>query len=491
MNFLILSNFSLFCYIIGLVSKKFYISTPIYYVNDKPHIGHLCTTLAADVLARHHRLIGDDVFFLTGTDEHGAKIAKAAKENKKTPADYCDQLAKDFEQNWKKLNLSYDFFIRTTDPRHKKAVSEFIQNIYDSGDIYKAKYEGLYCVGCEKFLTDSDLVDGKCPYHSNQKPQKQSEENYFFRLSKYQEKIEKVLMDPKYENYYEIFPENKKREILNKVKEGLRDISISRANVDWGIPIPWDKKQTIYVWFDALLNYYTVTRFLKNKKKFWPADLHIVGKEISWFHAVIWPVMLLAAGEKIPKKLFVHSFYISGGQKMSKSLGNVISPKDLTSNFGLEGTRYLIASTFPGADDSDITMEFLKEKYNADLANGLGNLVQRVSKLCEKVDIKYNFHKNYNNYKNYDLFLKNYKFNEALGLVWKKVSELDKYVNDTKPWKKKGIELEKILQKPVNEILEISFLLKPFLPETAEKIEKIFTANQIKAPKNPLFPRFK
>ncbi len=470
------------------MSKKFFVTTPIYYVNDRPHIGHLCTTLAADILARYHRLLGEKVFFLTGTDEHGAKIAEAAKENQQSPKDYCDQLAVDFERNWKKLNLSYDFFIRTTDPRHEKFVSKFIEKIYKNGDIYKGKYEGLYCIGCEKFLTDSELIDGCCPYHPSRKPIRQVEENYFFRLSKYQKEVEKIIQ----KNIYHLVPENKKRETLNKIKKGLDDLSISRASVSWGIPLPWDKSQTIYVWFEALLNYFTATQFLNGKDIFWPPDLHIVGKEISWFHAVIWPAMLLSAELPLPKKLFIHSFYISRGQKMSKSIGNIIQPKQLINEFGLEATRYLIASTFPHSDDSDITMEYFKEKYNADLANGIGNLVQRVSVLCQMSNVKCQMSKpnfKFQNYNLYNQLLEEYKFNEALVWIWEKINKLDKYVNDNKPWEKQGNERKIILEKPIFDLLEIAFLLQPFLPQTSQKITEIFFSERIKAPTKPLFPR--
>lgn len=475
--------------------KKFFVTTPIYYVNDRPHIGHLCTTLAADVLARYHRLLGEDVFFLTGTDEHGAKIAEAARKEGKEPEEFCDELAGEFKENWDKLNLSYDFFIRTTDPRHEKIVSEFIQKLYDKDYIYKDKYEGLYCIGCEKFLTDSDLVDGKCPYHPTKEPVKQSEENYFFKLSKFERDIKKAIKGERGdENHYKIVPPNKEHEILSKLELGLKNISISRAEVSWGIPIPWDKKQTIYVWFDALLNYYTATQFLKDKKKFWPADLHIVGKEISWFHNVIWQAMLLAADFPLPKKVLVHSFYISGGQKMSKSIGNIISPEKLISRFGIDGTRYLILSTFPYPKDSDITMDYLMEKYNADLANGLGNLVQRVGKLAEKIGLGNLEVKDVNNLET-GVSIELFRFSQALELIQENISILDKYIEKERPWEQTDGKLKNTLLKIIvgdknsKSILDIAFALKPFLPETSEKIEKIFTADKIIAPKKPLFPR--
>lgn len=473
------------------MNNRFYVTTPIYYVNDKPHIGHLCTTLAADVLARFYRREygKNNVFFITGVDEHGAKITEAAKKENKSPKKYCDGLAKDFQKNWDRLNLSYDYFFRTTDSRHKKIVSKILKKLYKHNLIYKGTYKGLYCIGCEKFLTEQDLVNGKCPLHPNREPVYQNEKNYFFRLNKYEKQIKTALKN----GDYKIFPPNKKHEILSKLELRLNDISISRAEVPWGIPIPWDKKQTIYVWVEALFNYYTATQFLKGKSQFWPADLHIVGKEISWFHNVIWEALLMAAKLPLPKKIFVHSFYISGGKKMSKSLGNVISPDDLINKFGLDGTRYLILSTFPYSKDSDITLEFLVEKYNSDLANGLGNLVQRTARLCEKK----NYLKLHSVIKKLSLEkssllysrLNNLEFNYVLEKIWKLVKKADTLIDREKVWNLPDKKAQKVLNQVINYILGIAVDLEPFLPETAEKIEKIFTAQEIKAPSKPLFPR--
>jgi len=251
--------------------KKFYITTPIYYINDIPHIGHTCTTIAADIIARLHRQLGENVFFLTGTDEHGQKVAECAQKEGIDAKTYCDKIAPRFQEAWKNLNISNNFFIRTTDPRHEEVVSKLLQKIHDRGDVYKAKYEGWYCVGCEKFITESELVDGHCPLHPPEKTVWKSEENWFFKLTKYVPKIIELIENPK-NNY--IFPEGKKAEVLAKLKSGVNDISLSRENVEWGIPLPWDKSQTVYVWFDALINYYSATQFEENKKEFWPADLH-------------------------------------------------------------------------------------------------------------------------------------------------------------------------------------------------------------------------
>jgi methionyl-tRNA synthetase len=472
--------------------KKFYVTTPIYYVNDVPHVGHAYTTIAADVLARYHRLLGKDVFFLAGTDEHGAKVAEAAKEAGKKPKVFCDQVVSRFIDTWKKLNISNDYFIRTTDSRHEKIVQELLQKAYGNSHIYKGTYEGLYCVGCEKFLTETDLADGRCPLHPNREPVKQREKNYFFKLSAFKDKLIEAIEDKNDKNHYEILPEERKNEILGKLKQGLDDISISRAAVGWGIPIPWDKKQTIYVWVDALLNYYTATQFLKDKSKFWPAELHLIGKDILWFHTVIWQAFLLAAALPLPKQVFAHGFFTINGKKMSKSLGNVISPDYLIKKFGVDGARYLMLSACPFGSDGDISLEKFKIQYNADLANGLGNLVARIAKLCEKSDFKFKKFdgSNHRTHKKFYQLMMTYRFDQALKFIWDKISVLDHFIDTTKPWKLKEKKLKDTLDTLVVKIREIAILLYPFLPETAEKIEKQFAGPKIKSEK-PLFPRLK
>jgi len=348
------------------VKNNFYITTPIYYVNDVPHIGHTCTTVIADIIARYKRQIGDNVFFLTGTDEHGNNVAQAAEKSGLSPQEFCDKVSKRFQDAWKKLNISNDFFIRTTDPRHEAVVKQFLTKIFENNDIYKGKYEGSYCLGCEKFINEGDIVNGKCPLHPSRELSHECEENYFFKLSKYVPQIISLIENDR-TNY--IFPESKRKEILSKLKAGINDISVSREKVKWGVPVPWDKRHTAYVWFDALINYYSATQFLPGKTGFWPADVHVLAKDILWFHAVIWPAMLLSANLPLPKQVYAHGFYTIEGQKMSKSLGNVISPEQLVKKFGVDGARYLIASSFPAEDDADIGWEKLKEKYNADLAN--------------------------------------------------------------------------------------------------------------------------
>jgi methionyl-tRNA synthetase len=470
--------------------KNFYITTPIYYVNDVPHIGHACTTIVADVIARQKRLEGKNVFFLTGTDEHGAKVAQAAEKNNLKPIEFCNQISKRFKQTWKKLNISNDYFFRTTNPDHAKVVSEVLRKIYQKGDIYKSTYEGLYCIGCEKFLTESDLVDGKCPLHPPQQTVKQQEENWFFKITKYVPQIYK-LIENEQTNY--VVPEGKRKEILAKLKTIDRDISISRANVSWGIPVPWDKSQTIYVWIEALLNYYTATKFIKGKNQFWPADIHLLGKEILLFHAVIWQAILLSAELVLPKKTIIHDFYITGERKISKSLGNMISPDELLEKFGLDATRYLITASFPIGGDTSIDIDKLRKKYNADLANGLGNLVSRVAVLAEK-----------NNFSCPNITLKKDKAvsnlinlantPEALFIIWNKgensVSEVNKKFNEQKAWKQKGKLLEKVLTDSITSIMNIAKNVEPFMPGTSKQIRGIFEPKKlVKAPKKPLFPR--
>jgi len=467
--------------------KKFFVTTPIYYINDIPHIGHTCTTVAADVVARLHRAKGEDVFFLTGTDEHGQKVAETAQKEGLNVKEYCDKISPRFEEAWKNLDISFDFFIRTTDSRHEKVVTEVLQKIYDNGDVYKDKYEGLYCVGCEKFLTETELVDNHCGLHPPEKTVFKSEENWFFKLSKYVPEIIKIIENEE-SNY--IFPVGKKLEILAKLKAGVKDVSISRENVEWGIPTPWDKTQTVYVWFDALINYYSATQFVEGKKEFWPADLHLLGKEILWFHTVIWQAMLLSAEIELPKKTYTHSFYMIDGQKMSKSLGNVISPQQLIDLFGVEGSKYLIIRSFPSENDSDVGINRFKEKYNADLANNLGNLVSRVAKLAEgqkTEEEKFEFDGEFEN------LINNLKLDEAFELIFNKYIDASNLkLNQTSPWKlgKENSERIAVLGECTKNIRKAAFHLQIVMPEVAKKIENCFK-NEVKPLTESLFPRIK
>jgi len=471
--------------------KKFFVTTPIYYINDIPHIGHTCTTVAADIIARLHRQIGEEVFFLTGTDEHGQKVAEVAADEGLEVKEYCDKIAPRFEEAWKKLNISHDFFIRTTDPRHEKVVGEIMDKIFEKGDIYKGKYEGYYCIGCEKFLTETDLVDLKCPLHPPQQTVKRSEENWFFKLTKYVPQLIRLIEDEK-TNY--IFPEGKKSEILAKLKAGVNDVSISRENVSWGVALPWEKGHTIYVWIDALINYYSATRFIEGKEDFWPADIHLLGKEILWFHTVIWQAMLLSAGIELPKKTYTHSFYMIDGQKMSKSVGNVISPQQLIDLFGVDGSRYLIARSFPSSDDADVGIKRFAERYNADLANNLGNLISRVCKLGEGLKVN-NLNPSKSPFDKGDFvkLIDELRFDEAIGWVFEKyIDKSNNRLNEVTPWKLENNDPIRIavLVECAQNLKMAACYLEAVMPETSKKMLSQLDG-EIKSLEVGLFPRIK
>jgi methionyl-tRNA synthetase len=371
------------------LSKSLYITTPIYYVNDRPHIGHSYTTIAADLLTRFHRLAGREVFFLTGTDEHGTKIAEAAQAAGLEPKVFCDQVASFYKKAWENLSIEYDDFIRTTDPRHEKAVIKLLNILNeartDKGEpvIYADDYEGLYCVGCEKFLTEKDLVDGFCPDHKKP-PKRLKEKNYFFRLNAFLPRLKELIES----NELAILPEERRREVLGLLAVGLENFSVSREKVKWGIPLPFDPAQSIYVWVDALSNYISAVGFGDDDvafKKWWLESeiTHLMAKEILKFHCIYWPAILMAAQLPLPKTIFLHGFFTVDGEKMSKSLGNMIDPGVLTARFGSDATRYLLLTQYPFGIDGDIQISRMASKYNSDLANDLGNLVSRVSKLIE------------------------------------------------------------------------------------------------------------
>jgi methionyl-tRNA synthetase len=363
--------------------KTFYITTPIYYVNDAPHIGHAYTTVAADMLARFYRLKGKEVFFSTGTDEHGAKIEAKARASGLEPKTWVDQISAQFQLAWDELDISYNRFIRTTDAKHKEAVQAALKYLYEKGDIYKGEYEGLYCRGCEQFKSQRDLVDGKCPDH-NIEPEVIKQEAYLFRLSKYAPQILAKIKAGE----LKINPPTRLNEIISFLtKEGLHDISFSRTDVDWGVELPWDQNHTAYVWADAFLNYLTVLGWRGEVGKapdFWPPNLQLMSKDILRVHATIWPAMLLALDLDLPQEFFVHGFFLIEGQKMSKTLGNIIRPQDLVKKYGAQATRYLLLASTPFGHDGDVSWEKFSQKYNADLANGLGNLLQRVIALTFK-----------------------------------------------------------------------------------------------------------
>jgi len=471
------------------MESKIYITTPIYYVNDVPHIGHTSTTVAADILARFQKQEGKDVFFLTGTDEHGAKVAEAAEKEGLSPQAFTDKVSKTFSEIWPKLDINYDYFIRTTNPQHIKIVQEILEKIYKKGDIYKAKYTGLYCIGCEKFITESELIKGRCPLHPTREIVSQEEENYFFRLSKYVPTLINAIENENHPLHYKISPEGKRSEVLARLKSGVNDLSISRAEVSWGIPLPWDKTQTLYVWIDALFNYYTAT-IITHRENFWPADLHLLGKEILWFHAVIWQALLLSAELSLPKEIFAHDFYLIDGQKMSKSLGNVISPEDLIKKYGVDGARYLIAATFPTNGDNDVGWKKFTEKYNSDLANGLGNLIARISKLCENYNLKFSTGSIKSISTEVKEKLTKIKLSEAIEIILTKIDKENKRINEERPWEKKDNDLKIFLNVAVENIRQIATDLLPFMPKTAREILNQFEGPTIKQ-KEPLFPRIK
>ena len=362
--------------------NTFYITTAIDYVNANPHVGHAYQKIAADALARWNKLIGKEVFFLTGTDEHGKKIAKTAEKAGKSPREFVDENSKKFKDAWEKLGIKYDRFIRTTDKDHKVVVEKLTEKINEKGDIYKGEYEGLYCTDCEAYYTEKEAPDLTCSIHK--KPlEKLKEESYFFKLSKYQKfLLEHYKAHPEF-----ILPKERRQEIINRVKEGLKDLSITRSSLEWGIPFPLDKKHVFYVWYEALINYYTATQTPKTKK-FWPADLHILGKDNTWFHTVIWPAMLKSAEIALPISTFNHGFLTFNNQKISKSLGNAISPISLVEKYGADATRYFCLRHFPFGEDGDFDEKALIERHNSELANKLGNLVSRVSTLAEKYGIE-------------------------------------------------------------------------------------------------------
>ncbi len=447
--------------------NRFYVTTPIYYPNDIPHIGHAYTTIAADVLARWNKLIGKEVFFLTGTDEHGKKIQDTARKNGKNPKEFVDALIPKFKEAWKVLSIDYDKFIRTTDKSHEEVVKKILQKVYDKGDIYLSEYEGYYCTSCEAYYTEKDLVDGCCPIHKT-KIEKLKEESYFFKLSKYQ----KPLLEFYKKNPCFISPENRKQEVINRIKEGLKDLSISRTSFDWGISIPFDKKHVCYVWFDALFNYYSATRE-KGKEKFWPADVHLIGKDILWFHTVYWPAFLLSAEIDLPKKVFAHGWWTFDKEKISKSRGKVINIHELVSIAGVDSARYFLLRAAPFGEDGDFSEIALIDRHNNELANKLGNLVSRISTLAEKEGLE----KTKNNLlkklklKNIEELISNYEFDKALNDIFEFIDFCNEYVQRKKPWETHD---KKVIYELVDSIKVIAILLSPFVPSTSEKIAKQF-----------------
>lgn len=467
-----------------MANKKFFITTAIPYVNAKPHVGHALEFVQADVVARYHRLLNEDVILLSGSDENALKNVQAAEKAGKNINEFVDENTRLFEQLAEKLNVNFDVFRRGSSYEHFESSKALWKLCERNGDIYKKEYTGFYCVGCELFYETNELNEnGECFEHPGKPLEKVSETNYFFKLSRYQADIKKLIET----DTLKIIPSSRKNEMLSFIGQGLQDISISRTNErakNWGVPVPGDDTQRMYVWFDALNIYRSG---LGDKyDKFWPADIHVIGKGITRFHAIYWPAFLLSAKLQLPKSLFVHGYFTVNGQKMSKSLGNVIDPTELIQQFGTDALRYYLLSQIPSTSDGDFSEGKLKTVYNANLANGLGNLVARVAKLCERVNFKVN--------ESYMVWcsdavkaLDEYKFSEALQAVWVLVSDTDKKINEKKPWTLENDNLNIVLTDLVKRIQEIGYNLKPFMPETADKILKQFSG-EIKSGE-PLFPR--
>lgn len=468
---------------------KFYITTAIPYVNGKPHIGHALEYFQADVIRNYHKLIGDETLLLSGADENALKNVKTAEEEGIPTQELLDRNSQIFKESFELLGIKLDVFERGSDASHHyPGVQKLWQLCEKNGDIYKKAYTGLYCVGCESFKTEKELVDGKCPEHLKT-PEEITEENYFFKLKNYQDK----LLDLIESNKLKIFPETKRNEILSFIKQGLEDFSISRTKErakGVGVPVPGDESQVMYVWFDALAIYITGIGYGIDERmfnKWWPANLHVIGKDINRFHTIYWPAMLLSAGLSTPCAVLVHGFVQSGGQKMSKSLGNVIDPFKISDKYGLEGFRYYMLSQIPTTNDGDFTEERFMEIYNADLANGVGNLVARVARLCEKIELDLLPEPKLN--ESYEKTIEEYRFNDLLGEIWKKITEIDQEIEKEQPWKiEDNDKLKKLLQGWVERINQIAYELKPFLPEASDKIQSLFSQTKV-TPIPPLFPR--